>query len=105
MDELESYNEQERDGELTDDEVKRAKFRLLGLLSQGHNIVAHIRGSPARIAVFIKLVGRIILIDNRTRWNSWYNMLLVLLSLKTKVENYCDKYKSELQGDLLSRED
>ena len=43
--------------------------------------------------------------DNRTRWNSQYNMLLVLLSLKTEVENYCDKYESELQGDLLSRED
>ena len=43
--------------------------------------------------------------DNRMRWNSQYNMLLILLSLKTKVENYCDKYKSELQGDLLSRED
>lgn len=43
--------------------------------------------------------------DNHTRWNSWYKMLLVLLSLKTEVENYCDKYESELQGDLLSRED
>ena len=43
--------------------------------------------------------------DNRIRWNSQYNILLILLSLKTKVENYCNKYKSELQGDLLSRED
>ena len=43
--------------------------------------------------------------DNHTRWNSWYKMLLVLLSLKTEVENYYNKYKSKLQGDLLSRED
>jgi hypothetical protein len=96
MDELESYDEQERDGELMDNEARRAKFRLLGPLGQGHNIVVHIRGSPARTAVFIKLAGRMIPMDNRTRWNSWYNMLLVLLSLKTEVENYCDKYESEL---------
>ena len=43
--------------------------------------------------------------DNRTRWNSWYSMLLVMLQLKSEVEKYCDLYEGELQGDLLSRED
>ena len=43
--------------------------------------------------------------DNRTRWNSWDNMLLVLLILKGKVEEYYEKYKDELKEDLLSRED
>ena len=43
--------------------------------------------------------------DNRTRWNSWYSMLVVMLDLKSQVEKYCDLYESELQGDLLSRED
>ena len=43
--------------------------------------------------------------DNRTRWNSWYNMLLILLQLKGKVEEYCEKYETELEEDLLSRED
>jgi hypothetical protein len=32
-------------------------------------------------------------------------MLLVLLLLKGKVEEYCEKYESELKEDLLSRED
>jgi hypothetical protein len=32
MDELESYDEQERNGELMDNEARRAKFRLLGPL-------------------------------------------------------------------------
>jgi hypothetical protein len=28
-----------------------------------------------------------------------------MLDLKSQVEKYCDLYKGELQGDLLSRED
>jgi hypothetical protein len=43
--------------------------------------------------------------DNRTRWNSWYNMLLVLLELKGMVEKYYKDYESELKEDLLSHVD
>ena len=43
--------------------------------------------------------------DNRTRWNSQYNMLFVLLKLKGKVEQYCEAYKSKLKEDLLSYAD
>jgi hypothetical protein len=64
--------------------------------------VVHIRGSSARIARFKELVGRMILIDNRTRWNSWYEMLLVLLNLRPVIEKYCSDYKDKLKGDLLS---
>ncbi len=32
-------------------------------------------------------------------------MLLILLLLKGKVEDYCEKYKNELEEDFLSRED
>ena len=31
-------------------------------------------------------------------------MLLILLELKGKVEEYCEKYKDKLKEDLLSRE-
>jgi hypothetical protein len=105
LEELASYDLENEDGELTDEEAKRARFRLLGPLGKGHNIVVHIGGSPARTDVFRKLAGRLIPMDNRTRWNSWYEMLLVLLLLKGKVEDYCEKYESELEEDLLSRED
>ena len=70
LDDLESYDQEEENRELIDNEEKKAKFRLLGPLGQGHNIVVHMRGSSSRIEYFKKLVGRIILIDNRTRWNS-----------------------------------
>jgi hypothetical protein len=105
MGELESYDDEDRNRDVTDKEVRRAKFRLLGPLGQGHNIVAHIRGSPARTKAFKELAGRMIPMDNRTRWNSWHVMLLIMLELKSEVEKYYNLYEGELQGDLLSRED
>jgi hypothetical protein len=105
LDELESYDLKDKDGELTDKEARKARFRLLGPLGQGHNIVVHIRGSSARIEHFRTLAGRMIPMNNRMRWNSWHNMLLILLQLKGKVEEYCETYKTELKEDLLSRED
>jgi hypothetical protein len=70
IEELKSYDLEDEDRELMDKEARRARFRLLGPLSQGHNIVVHISGSSACIDVFRKLAGRLIPMDNRTRWNS-----------------------------------
>lgn len=70
VEELESYDSQDKTTELADKEVIRAKFRLLGPLGQAHNIVIHIRGSPGRTAAFKALAKRLIPMDNRTRWNS-----------------------------------
>jgi hypothetical protein len=70
IEELESYEEEEANGELIDEEAKKAKFRLLGPLGKAHNIVVHIRSSSGRVEQFRKLVGRMIPMDNRTRWNS-----------------------------------
>jgi hypothetical protein len=83
----------------------RAKFRLLGPLGQGHNIVVYIRGSSAHTDHFRKLAGRMIPMDNCTRWNGWYNMLLILLELKGIVEKYYKDYESEFEEDLLSYQD
>jgi len=65
--ELKSYDLEDKDRKLTDKEAKRARFKLLGPLSQGHNIVVHISESSARIDVFRKLARRLIPTDNRTR--------------------------------------
>jgi hypothetical protein len=51
--------------------------------------VVYIRGLAGRTEEFRELIGRIILIDNRTRWNSWFNILIVLLNLRPIVEKYC----------------
>ena len=43
--------------------------------------------------------------DNRTRWNSSYNMLQVLLKQKAHVDKFCEDFKRELQKDLLDLAD
>ncbi len=87
---------------LIDSKTIRAKFQLLGPLSKGYNIVAYICRSSRRIATFKEYAGRIIPIDNYTRWNSQYKMLKVLLDLRSAVEQYCTKYKDELEDNILS---
>jgi len=40
--------------------------------------------------------------DNRTRWNSWFVMLEVLLNLEPCVTKYCIDHGDELEEDILS---
>ena len=61
------YNKEQVDKELIDKEVKKVKFRLLGLLSKVHNIIVYICGLGGCVEYFRKLIGRIILIDNYIR--------------------------------------
>ena len=56
IDELELYNKVEVDRELIDKEAKKAKFRLLRLLSKVYNIIVYIYRSSAYIEHFRKLV-------------------------------------------------
>ena len=58
--------------------------------------------SAGHIEAFRKLVKRMIPIDNRMRWNGWYNMLEVLLNLRPYVEKYCLDYEEELEADILT---
>jgi hypothetical protein len=67
---LESYDEAETDKEFIDEEIKKAKFRFLKSFDKTHNIVIYIRNSDNRADYFRKLIKRMILIDNRTRWNN-----------------------------------
>ena len=52
---------------LSNDEARKARFRLLGPLSKAYNIVVYICGSLSCIARFRALAGRIIPIDNYIR--------------------------------------
>ena len=67
--------------------------------------MVYIRSSFIYIARFKELVKRMILIDNCTRWNSWYNILIVLLNLRPAVEKYCEDYEEELEEDILNHLD
>lgn len=105
MDQLESYDEQEAKGERGDEEGKQAAFRLMGPLGKLHNIVTHIRGSASRTKEFKLLAERMIPLDNRTRWNSWYQMLVVADQKAGAVDIYTKNHFATLQTDYLSPED
>jgi hypothetical protein len=70
-----------------------------------HNIVVHICSSPTCITEFLELAGRRIPLNNRTRWNSWYTMLVIALELRPAVEKYFQNYESDLKDDELSNTD
>jgi hypothetical protein len=67
LDELESYDLEDADGEFTNKKIIRVKFRFLKLFGQRYNIVIYIRKLNIRTDHFRKLIKRIILMDNRTR--------------------------------------
>jgi hypothetical protein len=80
----------------------KQQFRLLKLFSQKYNIVIYIRKSSARTAKFKELTGKIIPMNNRTKWNSWYEIFLIFLNLKSAVEKYCSDYENELEENILN---
>ena len=102
--ELQLYSDQEALAIEINDEViqKQVKFRLLGPLGQLHNIVVHIRRSPSRKAEFLALAGRMVPLDNATRWNSWYLMLEVALQHDSHLDTYSKAHLDDLGEDYLS---
>jgi hypothetical protein len=53
------------------------------------------------MAEFKKIVGRMIPLDNRTRWNSWFSLLDVALKVELKVNEYVKKNLEALEDDIL----
>jgi hypothetical protein len=105
IEELESYDDQDQRGEKEGEEERRVKFRLIGPLSKMHNIVVHIHSSTTCIAEFLELVRRRIPLNNYTKWNSWYTMLVIALELRPAVEKYFQNYELDLEDDELSNTD
>jgi hypothetical protein len=105
VEELKSYDESEESTDIGDEAKK--KFHLLGPLGKLHNIIINIRGSPSRTAEFLQLAGRMIPLDNRTRWNSWYLSLIVAEEHASSIDTYTksDTHWDELSDDYLTPED
>src|SRR6266511_3695275 len=103
--ELKSYEELEKRGELKDIEGVKRKFRLLSPLGKLHNIIVDIRSSGNRTAEFLALATRMVPLDNRTRWNSWYNSLVVANKLAAAIDTYIKDYWTDLEYDFIILED
>jgi hypothetical protein len=109
---LASYEtEEEQEGEDTEKKKKERGQKIrtyLGSLGKLHNIVVHIRSSPGRTAEFVENAKRRIPLDNRTRWNSWYQMLSAVFSdekVEPSLRTYTSKYEDKLSADELSNSD
>jgi hypothetical protein len=50
-----------------------------------YNYVVYIRSLANRIKWFIKRASKIVSLNNRTRWNSWFLMLCIALEDKVKA--------------------
>jgi hypothetical protein len=105
MEDLESYDDLEATGQFQNDDETRKKFRLLGPLGKLHNIIVNIRGSTSCIAEFLDLAGRMIPLDNRTRWNSWFELLLVANEYTSSIDIYTKEHFAKLSIDYLILED
>ena len=101
METLESHNRQEKQ-EIDQNQIKvRQAFRILGPLRKLHNIIVYIRSSPGRTEEFKSLTERTIPLNNRTRWNSWYDILKVALKMENHVDAYTKNYITSLRNDYL----
>ncbi len=103
--ELESYEELEKREELKDTKEIKRKFRLLSPLNKLHNIIMDIRSSDNRTAEFLALATRIVSLDNRTRWNSWYNSLVIANKLTAAIDTYTKDHWADLEYDFIIPKD
>ena len=63
-------------------------MRALSALGKLYNLAVYIRSSAGKVGVFQALAGRLLLIDNRTRWNSWSIMLMVAYEKQVAITRY-----------------
>lgn len=89
------------------DNEDQAYWRSKGPLGKLHNIAVHIRGSPTRSAEFKQLAGRGLPLDNDTRWNSWYSVLVVAQKdiVARAIDSYTKNWQSDLEDDYLTLND
>jgi hypothetical protein len=82
----------------TETSSRRDKIRAIGPFGKLHNVVVHIQSSGPRTQEFTENAGSRILLDNHTRWNSWYSMLCIAIKLERHVDFYI-KNQKDLQID------
>ena len=98
---LDLYEREEREGSvLLNAEEKSRIFRSqFGVLGKLHNIVVYSRSSPHHTKRLKEILGHSIPLDNRTRWNSWYQMLHIALKYEEKIYSYIKESQPKLEKD------
>jgi hypothetical protein len=86
-------------------DVASSTWRDIGPLGKLHNFAKWLRASSSRFKPFLTLAGRMIPMDNDTRWNSWFYMLMVALKVKDAVNKTIERHYDELKDDFISPTD
>ena len=110
---LDSLDKKESESGLDEKELKEREIFMrnqMGVLGKLHTIVVYIRASSLRTQEFTKEAGRMIPLDNSTRWNSWNTMINVALEkdVRSALQQYIEKRHVEGsfdKKDILSTED
>ncbi|KAI7760066.1 hypothetical protein LZL87_014073 [Fusarium oxysporum] len=77
----------------------------LGKLHKLHNTAIHIRANDYRYNLFQRHAGKVLGLDNDTRWNSWFLLLDAALNKEDNIKWYQDKYYDALMDDYLAPQD
>ena len=56
-------------------------------------------GSTARTNEFLELAGRKVPLDNCTRWNSWFLMLVIAVEKAGAIDTYTKNHFPTLEAD------
>lgn len=105
---IDSYETAEMNGDRQSEKEQKEKqeiFRTMGILGKLHNIIAYSRSSALRTAHFKRKIGRMIPLDNRTRWNSWFQLLHTALDHISGIDEYVRENLDSLQKDSLTAGD
>ena len=71
-----------------------------------YNVVVYIRSSNARYNGFVATALRALPMDNDTRWDSLYDMILVALKLKYAIIKFQEQFVEEFdEEDILNAAD
>jgi hypothetical protein len=104
----------EADGGVDDDDIetilaeqfKKKKnstftFRSMGPAGKLHNLVVSIRSSNARYNEFVSWAGKMIPMDNDTRWNSWFLMIKIALEpwVRRAIQQYFERYAQDFENE------
>src|SRR5438045_6506572 len=90
----------------SDEKHERGKSirNIMGPMGKLHNYVVHIHTSANHMTWFIEHAGKMIPLDNCTRWYRWFLMLCEAREDKVKagLQLYVEYYEDNLKDDILS---
>ena len=94
------------DGCAPEDPYNYVEWRPFACFGKLHNVVRYIRASAGRINAWKKLSDLMPLLDNKTRWNSWFDMCNRALQpdVRAALVQTLDQ-ENELRADYLSPQD